>query len=241
MAFLLDAGSAVLALFASLIPVLIWLAFWLFEDRKRPEPGQLILRAFLAGMLAVFFALPLEAIAANYLQTGLALIVIWAAIEETLKFLFAWISVLRLPTTDEPIDIPVYLITAALGFAAVENAFFLFTPIASGKFFSFLASGDLRFIGATLIHILASSVIGTTLAFAFYYPRAMKIIYGVFGVILAIALHAIFNSLILSTSAESVLTVFLGVWVGIIFILLALEQIKRVERPRWWTKAFIRK
>ena len=85
MTFLLDAGSAVLALFASLVPVLIWLAFWLFEDRKRPEPGQLILRAFLGGMAAVFFALPLEALAANYLQTGLALIVIWAATEELLK------------------------------------------------------------------------------------------------------------------------------------------------------------
>lgn len=241
MDILAHAGAAVLAFFASLIPVLIWLVFWLLEDRKNPEPRKIILLAFVAGMAAVLVALPLEAVAAHYLTMGGALVLVWAAIEELLKFLFVWRIVLRLPTTDEPVDIPIYLITAALGFAAVENAFFLFSPIAGGQFFSFLAAGDLRFIGATLIHVLASSVIATALAIAFYGSRTMKIVYGVTGVILAIALHAVFNSLILSAGAESVLVVFLGVWVGIVFILLAMEHIKSIERPQWWKKAFIKK
>ena len=242
MSFLLvDAGAAVLAFFASLLPVLIWLTFWLLEDRKNPEPRQLILLAFLGGMAAVLIALPLEAAAASYVPMGLMLILIWAATEEILKFLFAWGTVLRLPTCDEPIDIPVYLITTALGFSSVENAFFLFSPIVGGRFFAFLASGDLRFIGATLIHVLATSVIGTALAFAYYRSRGTKMLYGIGGVILAVSLHTIFNSLILSTGAQSVLTVFLGIWVGIVFLLLAMERIKGIVRPRWWQQAFVKK
>jgi RsiW-degrading membrane proteinase PrsW (M82 family) len=192
-------------------------------------------------MVAVLVALPVEAVAASYVPMGLMLILIWAATEEILKLLFSWVSVLRLPTTDEPIDIPIYLITTALGFSAVENTFFLFNPIVSGRFFAFLASGDLRFIGATLIHVLASSIVGTALAFAYYRSRSMKILYGGIGVILAIALHAIFNSLILSTGGQNILIVFLGIWVGIVFILLAMERVKGIRRPRWWQRVFVKK
>ncbi len=239
MGFFPSAVAAAIAFFAGLIPVLIWLLFWLFEDWKKPEPRWLLVLAFGTGIAAVLFALPLEAIAANFAPMGLTLILIWAAIEEAMILGLAYLAVLRRSAVDEPIDIPIYLITAALGFSALENAFFLFSPVINGALIGSLVTGNLRFIGATLMHVLAASVIGGALALAFYRERGDKIFYGTAGLILAILLHATFNSLIISTGAGNILTVFLGVWVGIVFILLALERVKRILRPAWWKKMFM--
>jgi RsiW-degrading membrane proteinase PrsW (M82 family) len=239
--FLLDAAAAVAAFFLSLLPILVWLAFWLFEDGKHPEPKKYLLLAFGAGMASVFLVLPLEAIAASYVPMSFFLILTWAATEELAKFGFAWFTVLCLPTCDEPIDLPVYLITTALGFSAVENAFFLFKPVLNDTLAQTLQTGDLRFLGATLIHVLSSAAIGGALALVFYAEPARKIVYGTLGVILAIFLHAFFNFLIILKGAGNLLMVFMLVWVGIVFLLLTLEKVKEVERPQWWEKTFTKR
>ncbi len=232
-------GAAVVAFFVGFVPALAWLAFWLLEDRKRPEPKRLIIRAFVAGMIAVPVVLPFEAVAASYLSQGFILLLSWAMIEECMKFGAAYIAVLRLSAVDEPIDLPVYLITAALGFAAVENTLFLLHSVPGGLFDE-LITGNLRFIGATLIHTLSSAVIGGMLATAFYRGRVVKFVYGTLGVILAVFLHALFNFSILNTSANHLLTVFSFVWIGIVFLLLALERVKLLKRPAWWQKLFVK-
>ncbi|MFA5877608.1 PrsW family intramembrane metalloprotease [Patescibacteria group bacterium] len=239
--FLMSTQSAFAAFFLSLIPVLIWLTFWLFEDSKRPEPRKLIFLAFVSGMVGVLIVLPFQQVAATYLTMSFPLILIWAGIEEVTKFLIAYVMILRKRDADEPIDFPIYLITVALGFAALENTLFIFNPLANGQIFEGLVSGNLRFIGATLVHVLSSSVIGGALAFAYYRERIQKIWYGVIGVILAILLHAFFNFLIIISGSGATLTVFLGVWFGIIFVLLALERIKSLARPLWWEKIFMRR
>src|SRR3990167_5674443 len=52
-----------IAFLAGLIPILFWLWFWLHEDRQRPEPIILIIITFLAGMMVVPIALPLQKMA----------------------------------------------------------------------------------------------------------------------------------------------------------------------------------
>lgn len=239
--FLSGTESAIVAFLLSLIPTLIWLTFWLFEDSKRPEPRKLIFLAFVSGMVGVLIVLPFQQVAAMYFDMSFPLILIWAGIEEVTKFLIAYVMILRKRDADEPIDFPMYLITVSLGFAALENTLFIFTPLANGQFFESLVSGNLRFIGATLVHVLSSSVIGGALAFAYYRERVQKIWYCIMGVILAILLHAFFNFLIITSGSGATLTVFLGVWFGIIFVLLALERIKSLTRPLWWEKIFMRR
>lgn len=172
---------------------------------------------------------------------GFILIVIWAAIEELLKLGMAWVVVLRHRAVDEPIDIPIYLITVALGFAALENTLFLISPFSNGLFEQGLITGNLRFLGATLIHVVSSTIIASSLAFTFYKSRFKKVLYGFIGVILAVALHALFNFSIINTSADLLLTIFAAVWVGVMFLLLMLEKVKLLQRPQWWKKAFIKK
>lgn len=238
-------GVVLFALLVGFVPILIWLGFWLFEDRRHPEPKKLILRAFLVGMVSVLAVIPLERFAAEILRhtaaIGLPLIIAWAAIEETVKWLFAQVAVLRHRAVDEPIDVPIYLITVALGFAAFENMLFLITSLESGEVTGALITGNLRFIGATLIHVLSSATIGAVLAFVFFKSLREKLLWGTVGVILATALHALFNFSIISTSADWLLTIFAGVWVGITFLLLMLEKIKLLKRPAWWEKMFVKK
>jgi hypothetical protein len=49
------------------------------------------------------------------------------------------------------------------------------------------------------------------------------------GLFMAIVLHAFFNLTIMNASGESMLAVFLFVWIGIIMLFLVFEKIKRVE------------
>ncbi len=232
----ISALSAFLAFLGGLLPALVWLAFWLFEDKKRPEPRGLIILAFLTGMIAVAPVLPLQSFIVQFVPMSFLLILLWAAIEEGMKFILAYATVLRRHALDEPIDYPMYLITVALGFSALENTLFLLEPVTGGKVSESFITGDLRFLGATLIHVLSSAIVGGALAFSFYREGVLKIWYGAVGIILAITLHALFNFLIISTGADRLLTVFLGVWVGIIALLLTLERVKNIYRPAWWEK-----
>ncbi|MEK9176801.1 MAG: PrsW family glutamic-type intramembrane protease [Patescibacteria group bacterium] len=231
--------ALLIAFAAGFIPALVWLVFWLFEDQRRPEPRRLVIRTFLVGMIAVPIVLPLEKAALDIgIPAGFTLFLVWATIEELVKLGLAFIFILRSSAIDEPIDIPIYLISLALGFSAVENTLFLLTPIADGRLLESIITGNLRFIGASLIHVLASAAVGGAMAFAFYRERAQKIWFALIGVILAVSLHTVFNFLIIVTGANKLLTVFLGVWVGVIFLLLALERVKAMRRPAWWEKMF---
>lgn len=229
------------ALLIGFVPVLIWLGFWLLEDLERPEPRGLLIKTFAVGMLCVLLVLPIQKFAAEHFTLGLPLLLIWAAAEELLKFGAVWLVALRNRAVDEPIDIPIYFITVALGFAALENMLFLITPFAQGQFEHGLITGNLRFLGATLIHVLSSAIIAGALAFAFYKRKRVQIMYGTVGVILAVLLHAVFNFSIINTRADLLLTIFAAVWVGIVFLLLILERVKSISRPAWWEKMFLRK
>ncbi len=237
---MLDVSVFSYAFLIGFVPILIWVAFWLFQDRKHPEPRSLILRAFAAGMLCVAVVIPLQQAVNNLLPIGFVLIFLWAALEEVLKLVIAWLVVLRNRAVDEPVDVVIYLITVALGFAALENTLFLITPLANGELEHGLITGNLRFIGATLIHVLSTATIGVFLAFSFFKNNLAKVAYGSVGVILAVLLHTLFNFSIINTNADWLLTIFAGVWVGVTFLLLVLEKVKLLKRPAWWEKMFIK-
>jgi len=225
------------AFLGGLLPALLWLWFWLKEDKKRPEPRGLIVFAFAAGMIAVPLVLPLERFAAIHF-TGFLMLMLWAASEEILKYLAAFFSVLKRKEMDEPVDAVMYMITVALGFAALENTFFLLNPLSEGNVIGGILTGNLRFVGATLLHVLTSATIGLAIALSFYKSRAIKRVYLLTGIALAITLHSLFNFFIMESNGEQLFTVFLSVWAGIIVLILLLEKVKRMRRPQ---KLFVRR
>lgn len=243
----MSASTLFFAVVGGILPALLWLWFWLREDRLHPEPRGLLVFSFIAGMSAVLPAMYAEqwvceqVIVSSLSECPTELIAVldvwfviigWAVIEEVFKFGASYYAALRKRENDEPIDALIYLITAALGFAALENTLFLAGVIKTSGFFEGVNVGVLRFVGASLLHVVTSGFIGFCIALAFYKARGAKRLFRLFGILGAIALHTLFNFYILESagSARMTFTVFAFVWLAIILLLVGFEKIKHLKR-----------
>lgn len=219
----------VAAPFLGLIPALIWLWFWLKED-THPEPLKMITLSFLGGMVAVILVLPPQQfVLDNFKDQTYTSFLLWATLEETFKFIMVYFIALKRRVNDEPVDNIIYLIISALGFVALENTFFLIDLIHTGDFFGVFITGNMRFIGASLLHIMSSATIGICMALAFYKSKIQKYIYTFVGICIAIILHTSFNVYIMNDTSGNILLIFGVVWVGIIALLLMFEKIKNLR------------
>jgi len=231
----MDLNTVIFALLGGVLPSVLWLWFWLREDKKNPEPSGALLLAFFAGVLSVFISIALEKIAKtgieklNITHATTLTILSWATIEESVKFALAWGSSLRKKYNDEPVDALIYMITVALGFAAAENFLFLLDPIAQNQIFESILTGNMRFLGATLLHILASSVIGAILSLSYYKSKAVKRRLLLIALPLAISVHFAFNYSISELDVE-IMKIFAVVWVALVFLLLLFEKVKRMNK-----------
>ena len=204
------------------------------------------MRTFLLGMVVVPIAL-FGQIIVNHLVLenrpidfvllfespliGILAILLWAAIEEALKFKAAYFGGLNTDSNDEPKDVMVYVITAALGFAALENALFLFSPILEGDTVTALITTNMRFIGATLVHVTSSSMIGMFRAYGYFFNKEKKAQYTFIGFIIAVSLHTIFNLSIIKYQDKLFGTFFI-IWIIVLLVILIFEKIKNIHLNR---------
>ena len=223
-----------LAIIGGFMPTLLWLHFWLREDKLHPEPRRFIVAVFAYGAIAVIPALFIEKFIGMFFTSQIILIALWAMVEEVIKFTAVWSAYKSGAPIDEPIDWIIYMVTAALGFAALENAFFLLQPISSEMFIQSLVVGNLRFLGATLLHVLTASLYGAALSFAYYKRRSEKKKYLTWGLIASIVLHIIFNVYIVTIGSNSnvaILILFSLIWIGLAGIIILFERIKKIRPP----------
>lgn len=233
-------NTVLLAILGGILPALAWLSFWLRED-AHPEPKKLILRSFLFGMCAVPFALVVQFTISffltndqgiqtlfytNYLLAILA-IILWAACEEYFKYKAAYFGGLKTKDNDEPIDPMIYMIAAALGFSALENTLFIFWPLLAGDSTTAFMTGNMRFIGATMLHVATSAIIGIFASFSFYKNKEIKRKNFIIGFIIAVALHTVFNSFIIRAEEFTVFG-FAIVWLTIVIIIMIFEKVKKI-------------
>ena len=137
---------------------------------------------------------------------------VFAVIEEVFKFLAVYLVVRKSRFFDEPVDAMIYMITAALGFAMVEN---IAVALNASNIQEAIGAMTLRFVGATLLHVLTSGIVGYYWAKSLVLKNQFLVIGRwpliIKGLILASLLHMIFNYLIL-VSKEQILiypTIFL--------------------------------
>jgi len=220
----------VYAFLAGLQPSLIWLVFWTRED-NHPEPRWLIFSLFLGGMASVVVAVIAENYIAGIVSDPNARYVLWAAVEEILKIAVVLIVALHTVHYDEPIDAMMYCITVALGFAALENAFFLMSPLSTGDITRSIVTADMRFIGAVLVHVVSSAFIGFTIGYAFYRSWWVKCGALIVGILGAIAIHAAFNISITNGDPMDILHVFAWIWGAVVILIVLFEEVKAV-RPQ---------
>jgi RsiW-degrading membrane proteinase PrsW (M82 family) len=194
-----------------LLPSVIWLLFYLRKD-KHPEPNRMVIKIFLWGMLMGPLAILAELFIkwlmnpvdlANFIDIlrmntrdgylFIGIVFIAPLVEEIVKYAVVRFAVLKNPEFDEPLDVMLYMIITALGFAAIENLLLVFqTPLPA--FSEVVTLAALRFISATFLHALASGLLGYWLARSLYDP-AKKIQYLARGFGLAIFFHASYNYL----------------------------------------------
>ncbi|MBI2023984.1 PrsW family intramembrane metalloprotease [Candidatus Giovannonibacteria bacterium] len=239
MAPTLTAEGVSLVFLTGFIPPLLWLWFWLKED-PHPEPKNALFKSFILGVAAVPFVILVQSLW-KYLAMSLGLVdlqneyswwllIPWAFAEEIAKFGAAWWADLRRSVYDEPVDAIIYLITVALGFAAMENFLFLLKIMGqNGKLFDILATADYRFMGATLLHTVTAGIVGVSIAFTFFHPEHhRRNIIG--GIILATVLHTAFNIFIINAeSSASIFRTMFAVWTLALVLIFFFERVKRLN------------
>ena len=219
----------IFALLGGILPAFVWLLFWLREDWRHPEPNRLILRTFLFGMVAVMLVIPLQQQIANFLPGAFALqIILWALAEELFKFCAGYFGGIHSVDDNEPIDPLVYMLTAALGFVAIENTLFILGPLMGSDTIQGLITGNMRFIGASLLHVVSSGIMGAYISFSFYKRRAGKRRAAMKGLFWATLFHAGFNLLILYKEEMGLMAAFVAVWIGVAVLLWTFEKIKGI-------------
>ena len=224
-----DPKILALAFLGGLIPSLLWLWFWLKEDEEHPEPKELLTIVFVLGMIAVIVVLPIQKFIQDSISSTEGQLVLWAGVEEIIKYLAVLVVLCKTSNANEPIDWPIYLITAALGFAALENMLFLLKifPTSIGTTIS-LSTGNLRFLGANLLHAVSSGIIGVSMGISFYMSAWKRKGFLFVGFLMAIALHSTFNFFIMRNKGSDFLKVLTFLWVVTIIIMLLFEKIRRM-------------
>lgn len=217
----------IFAILLGVLPSLIWLIFFLKED-VYPEPKGMLAKVFIWGSIAAFMALIFQYFFQDILgffkisEYTFTSFFVLAAIEEVLKFAVVYAAINKSKYFDEPIDAMIYMITAALGFAALENIFLALGNLSEN---GLISSGiftilTMRFIGATLLHALSSGIVG-------YYWIKAKIFK---GIVIATFLHAVFNYLILMFNNTSALSIL--IYPLFFLIIIALVVFKDFEKVK---------
>lgn len=192
------AYSYPLLVFLGTLPSLIWLVWWLKKD-CHPEPKSLITKTLLLGIILSPLAIIFQLLFAQHIP-GAAdgpYFFLWAAfVEEIVKFGVVALVAMRSPEMDEPVDVMIYLLTAALGFAAMENILVINRAAADGVAATVGVWG-LRFAGATLLHVLASSLLGYFVALGWFWPHLRRRLF-LAGLVMATLVHWVFNLFISS-------------------------------------------
>jgi RsiW-degrading membrane proteinase PrsW (M82 family) len=223
-----DPKILILALLGGLVPSLLWLWFWLKEE-DGPESNGLLAVIFIMGMIAVIVVLPIQKFIQAHVSSPNLQLILWASVEEILKYLAVLAVVYKTRNTSRPIDWPIFLITAALGFAALENALFLLKPFSINETTVGLLTGGLRFLGSTLLHTISSGIIGIAIGLSFFMKEWKKEWFLFLGFLFAIGLHSAFNFFIIENNGSNFLKVFGFLWISAIIVMLLFEKVRRMS------------
>jgi len=220
-----------------LLPALVWLKLWLIEDNSHPEPTSRLASTFIFGIFAGILAFIIPTIASKFygldLDFSFTAVIILIALEEVLK-MCASLPAIFSTDDDEPVDAMIYLITTSLGFVAIENAMYAFGFLVTnaGILGTSILSAE-RFIGASIMHIVASATIGIAFSTTFFHKKKRFFLVPLM-LVLAIALHGTFNFLIIrgaTIDKPELLTIaFAIVWVVALIVLYAFSEIKRLRK-----------
>jgi len=225
--------------FLGILPIVLWLVFFLWQDILKPEPLKWLMILFGLGILItplVWYGeglyLKLLRVDLNVSLSVFNIILVYggiAIIEELTKFFSAYFILKKNKHFDEAIDAMIYLIVLALGFGLVENILAASQEIVEGGILlPVLQTMSLRFVGANLLHALSSGIIGFFWALSLLKKKKS---YLYWGLILGIVLHFFFNLVIIRFGGTAVFLISLGLFLVTIGLLWAFDLLKKIKKP----------
>jgi RsiW-degrading membrane proteinase PrsW (M82 family) len=184
-------------LLSAVVPALIILHLFIRSDLF-PEPPQVILMTFALGIVVIVPVVLVELVVIRLLGgfdawgplAPVLLATLGAAIpEETAKFLILTRYCARHSAFDEPMDGLVYGVTASLGFAALENVFYVFNEPA---YAASLGIAGIRAVTAVPSHAVDGAVMGFFIGLRYALPaRRRQLTRAAWGV--PVVLHALYD------------------------------------------------
>lgn len=214
-----------LALAVGFVPSIVWLIFWIHVDKNHDEPFGLLLMCFLLGGASVLVATLTQQSLKDIITNPHSQVIAWAAVEEIVKFLVFYFLAYKSAYDDEALEPAIYMIVVALGFAAVENIFYVLQPGIVSNTTALLLTGGLRFFGSTLLHTISSCFIGIMVGIS---PKIVRVPAIIFGLVGAIFLHATFNFFIIKNDTASLIQIYGYLWIAAIISHIILEKLRRI-------------
>lgn len=223
----------ILAGLAGILPAVFWLLFWLREDKVKPEPARVIVGAFLLGAVSALFMIPIQSILIKseyFIAIPLVITFFLAFAEEIAKYISVKFSSLKDIANDEIIDPTIYMITAALGFAALENTLYMINFLGDLSLIESFINGSKRFIGATVVHVVCSAFVGFALSFTYYKKRIVRKTWVIIAMAFAGIIHTTFNYFVSSLDTSFEKYGFYFIWIMVLIVLVIFEILKRINR-----------
>lgn len=177
------------------------------KDKHEKEPIRLLLRAFLFGVLSVLLTLLLTSFAEAFVildQTKAADLALYAfgmvaLIEEGSKYFFIRYFLYTHKEFNEPFDGIIYAVMVSMGFATLENLFYVFD--------GGVGTAIMRMFTAVPAHATFAVLMGFFLGKAKFQHR--KPGYGLIGLLAATILHGAYDYFLFLQSIPAI-------WLGAI-------------------------
>jgi RsiW-degrading membrane proteinase PrsW (M82 family) len=179
---------------AAVAPAIALLSFFYLKDKYETEPLSLVVKIYIFGVLLVFPVMVLQfgfkeelhipLFADAYFTSGL--------LEEFLKWFLVFYGAYLHEEFNEPYDGIVYAASLSLGFASLENIFYLYT-------FG-IEEALVRALLPVSGHALFGVIMGFYLGKGKFSSGRKKVIYLVLSLIVPVILHGTFNLLLLSNT-----------------------------------------
>ena len=213
----------------ALAPVLAIMWFVYLKDKYEREPIRHILISFILGCLSVIPAIALEYSLGsvypentmNVLTTAIWAFIIVALSEEFSKYIMLRFYAFRQKEFDEPFDGIVYGVMVSLGFAALENIFYVMEGGVS--------VGVLRMVTAVPAHASFGVIMGYYFGLAWQHKdQAWK--YKLRGLMSATALHGAYDFFLMQNNYPAfALFSFIGLFISIKLSLKAIKAHQEVS------------
>ncbi len=185
--------NALFLLALSIAPGIAIAIYIYFKDKHEPEPIGLLLVTFLYGGISLFIAIGISIVINNFItidegdlgEQVIHAFLIVALVEEFCKFAFVRGILYRNKNFNEPFDGIVYAVMVGMGFATVENIFYVMNGGGS-------TIALIRMFTAVPAHATFAVLMGYFLGKAKFVQKK-AFFYGALALLAATAVHGIYD------------------------------------------------